>query len=319
MLAELANAPWQVMEIYDDINYRWSYWKDLFLSIIDSHAPLVSVRMKVKNLSSEWIDAELRSLLRARNYYQRKYWKTRTQLDWDKYTSLRKEITTRMRRAKTAYYTAVCQNISQKPKATWNELNEVLGRKKKDPVSMLKCSERMLFKSDEIASSFRQYFGCTPLSTPTSSANTITPAQTTFKFQRISEETVMKKLATLDERKATGPDKISAKLLKMVAPSVAPSLTSLFKHSILSGQFPSEWKEANVIPVPKSGDKDLMSNYHPVSIIPVFAKVFEGLIHHQVYEYQEQKGLLKDVQSGYYSGHWEQWMTGRQLWIEDRM
>ena len=156
-----------------------------------------------------------------------------------------------MRPAKTAYYTAVCQNISQKPKATWNELNEVLGRKKKYPVSMLKCGKRMLFKSDKIASSFAQYCSCTPLSTPTSSANTITPAQTTFKFQRISEETVMKKLVTLDERKATGPDKISAKLLKMVAPSVAPSLTSPFNHSILSGQFPSEWKEANVTPIPK--------------------------------------------------------------------
>ena len=108
-----------------------SDWKDLFLSIIDSHAPLVSVRMKVKDLSSEWIDPELRSLLRVSNYYRRKFWKTRTQLDWNKYTSLRKElVTTRMQRAKTAYYTAICQNISQNPKATWNELNEVLGRKK---------------------------------------------------------------------------------------------------------------------------------------------------------------------------------------------
>ena len=111
---------------------------------------------------------------------------------------------------------------------------------------------------------------------------TLSLLQTTFKFQRISEETVMKKLVTLDELKATGPDKISGKLLKMVAPSVAPSLTSLFNHSILSGQFPSEWMEANVTPILKSGEKDLMSNYRPVSIIPVLAKVFEGLIHHQV-------------------------------------
>ena len=42
-----------------------------------------------------------------------------------------------------------------------------------------------------------------------------------------------------------------------------------------------------------------MSNHRPVSIIPVLAKVFEGLIHHQVYKYLEQNGLLKDVQSGF--------------------
>ena len=121
-----------------------------------------------------------------------------------------------------------------------------LAAREKEPVTLLKCGERMLFKSVDIVSNFAQHFSCIPSPTPTSSANTLAPAQTSFKFQRISEETVMKKLLTLDERNATGPDKISAKLLKLVAPSVASSLASLFNYSILSGQFPSEWKEAKL-------------------------------------------------------------------------
>ena len=67
-----------VMEIYDDINDRWSYWKSLFFLIMDSIAPLVKAKMKVKRSSSEWIDADLHSLMRTRNYYQRKYWQTHT-------------------------------------------------------------------------------------------------------------------------------------------------------------------------------------------------------------------------------------------------
>ena len=63
LLAELASAPWQVMEIYDHIDDRWSYWKSLFFSIVHSHAPLVKVRSKVKSSSSEWIDADLHSFL----------------------------------------------------------------------------------------------------------------------------------------------------------------------------------------------------------------------------------------------------------------
>ena len=177
-------------------------------------------------------------------------------------------------------------------------VNEALGRKKLEPVSMLKCGERLLFKSVEIANSFAQHFRCIPSPTPTSLISTITPAQTVFNFQRISEENVLKKLVTLDERKATGPDKISAKLLKLVAPSIVRSITSLYNYSLLSGRFPSEWKEARVTPVPKSGNKDLISNYRPVSIIPVLAKVFEGLIHHQVYGYLEKNALIKDVQTG---------------------
>ena len=89
---------------------------------------------------------------------------------------------------------------------------------------MLKCGERLLFKSVEIANSFAQHFRCIPSPTPTSLEITITPAQSVFKFQRISEESVLKKLVTLDGRKTTGSDKISAKLLKLVAPSIAHSL-----------------------------------------------------------------------------------------------
>lgn len=159
-------------------------------------------------------------------------------------------------------------------------LNEVLGRKKLERVSMLKCGEKLLFKSVDIANSFAEHFRSTPSPTPTSLISTITPTQTVFKFQRINEENVLKKLVTLDGRKATGPDKISANLLKLDAPSITQSLTSLYNHSLLSGRFPSEWKEARVTPVPKSGNKDSISNYRPVSIIPVIAK---GLIHHQVF------------------------------------
>ena len=46
-------------------------------------------------------------------------------------------------------------------------------------------------------------------------------------------------------------------------------------------------------------DKNLISNCWPVSIIPVLAKVFEGLVLHQVYEYLEQNGLFNDVQSSF--------------------
>ena len=44
---------------------------------------------------------------------------------------------------------------------------------------------------------------------------------------------------------------------------------------------------------------DSVTNYQPVAIIPVVAKVFEALIHHQVYGHLEKNGALNDVQSGF--------------------
>ena len=89
----------------------------------------------------------------------------------------------------------------------------------------------------------------------------------------------------------------------MVAPAVSTSLCTLFNTSLRTGKFPFEWKLANVTPVPKSGDHQIVSNYRPISVIPVIAKVFEALIHHQVYEYMQAHNLLTHAQSGFRPGH----------------
>ena len=120
-----------------------------------------------------------------------------------------------------------------------------------------------------------------------------------FKFSLIDEKLVLKMFSSLDERKATGPDVISAKLLRMVAQAISLSITYLFNASMQSGQIPTEWKEANIIPVPKSGDKDDVSSYRPVSVIPVLAKIFKSLVHRQLYDYLETNSLLNDAQFGF--------------------
>ena len=50
-----------------------------------------------------------------------------------------------------------------------------------------------------------------------------------------------------------------------------------------SGIFPSEWKMANVVPVYKTDDKQNVKSYRPVSLLPIFGKVFERLIYKEMY------------------------------------
>ena len=70
--------------------------------------------------------------------------------------------------------------------------------------------------------------------------------ESSFKFDMIEEEEVLKILQGLDPNKAVGVDGISSKLLKTVASGVNRSLTSLFNASLISGKVPSEWKSARV-------------------------------------------------------------------------
>ena len=147
---------------------------------------------------------------------------------------------------------------------------------------------QLLTSNSTIANAFSSHFSsitsviCHPR--PGNSPFTFEPAQSTFKFSPIEEEDVLGIiLHTLNASKATGADGISARLLKLTAPS--NSLILLFNHSLQTGSFPEEWKHANVTPVSKSGDKHLVQNYRPISVIPVVAKAFETLVHKQLYNY----------------------------------
>ena len=124
-----------------------------------------------------------------------------------------------------------------------------------------------------------------------------------FKFARIEEEDVLKCLKSLDPNKAVGTDGISAKILRTVAAGISESLTSLFNASLRSGEMPREWKSAHVTPVHKGGDVESAENYRPVSVLPVVVKVFEKLVHHQVYSYLQENNILHPMQFGFRPGH----------------
>jgi hypothetical protein len=57
----------------------------------------------------------------------------------------------------------------------------------------------------------------------------------------------------LNPTKAAGPNNITPRVLKELAPFIAPILTVIFKISYESGTIPAIWKTANICPVFKKG------------------------------------------------------------------
>ena len=103
----------------------------------------------------------------------------------------------------------------------------------------------------------------------------------------------------LSTSKATGIDKISAKVLRAAASAIAPSLTEIFNMSIVSNRFPSDWKTARVIPLFKNGQRSVLDNYRPISILPVVSKIMERLLYNQISDYFTKKQFLSKHQFGF--------------------
>ena len=131
----------------------------------------------------------------------------------------------------------------------------------------------------------------------------MTKTTDTFHFQTIDTYTVFHMLLSISASKATGLDKIPAKILKIAAPVIAQSLTNLFNYSIQTEIFPTEWKVAKIIPIHKSGPKNLADNYRPISILSAISKIFEKILHKQLFAYLNNNNLISKHQFGFRPMH----------------
>ena len=94
----------------------------------------------------------------------------------------------------------------------------------------------------------------------------------------------------------------SPRILKLFNYQFSTILTHLFNNCMNNSLFPSELKIAKVLPLFKSGDRNTVSNYRPISILPVFSKIFEKLIQSRLTSFLTKENILHEGQFGFRSG-----------------
>jgi len=88
---------------------------------------------------------------------------------------------------------------------------------------------------------------------------------------------------TLDPNKATGIDGIGPKVLKHCAVALFKPLHYLYSLILRKHTLPLEWCIHSIIPAIKSGDKALVTNYRPISLLCNASKILEQLIYNKIY------------------------------------
>uniref|UniRef100_A0A8C5Q641 Reverse transcriptase domain-containing protein n=1 Tax=Leptobrachium leishanense TaxID=445787 RepID=A0A8C5Q641_9ANUR len=101
----------------------------------------------------------------------------------------------------------------------------------------------------------------------------------------------------------SGPDQIPAIMLQIRAPAIANPVASLINESLVTGYIPKLWKNARVVPIHKSGDSTLISNYHPISLLLVMSKILGKCVYTQLRDYYQSSNYLTPDQSGFRPNH----------------
>ena len=106
-------------------------------------------------------------------------------------------------------------------------------------------------------------------------------------------------IRALNVNKAHECDNISIRISKICDELIILPLLIIFETALRSGIYPTQWKNANVIPIYKKDSKNLLKNYGPIYLLPICGKIFEKCIFNSIYSYFEDNNLFSPYQSGF--------------------
>ena len=130
-------------------------------------------------------------------------------------------------------------------------------------------------------------------------ANQMFLTQSRLNSINFNEDETLKIIRALNIHKVHGHDDISIRMIKICDKSILKPLILLFENSTKSSCYPDIWKRSNIIPVHKKNDKQLVNNYRPISLLPIFGKIFEKIIFNKIYNFLLEEKLLNPNQSGF--------------------
>ena len=114
---------------------------------------------------------------------------------------------------------------------------------------------------------------------------------------RFCQDDITKIIQKLDPNKAHGYYKISIHILKICGSSIYKHLELVFKQCIETGVFPSEWKNGNIVPIHKKGDKQTVTQYRLVSLLPICGNILEKLLFNEIFIFFLENKLISSNQS----------------------
>ena len=255
-----------------------------------------------------WFSDQIRQLLKNQNKLFRKF-KKRGFNEEDKINLERHRANTSntILLAKEVYLKNQGKKLSNPEtaqKTYWNIIKNFLNKSKIPRIPPLFHLDKFIMNCKQKAEIFNDYFSsqCTPFQ----NESTLPPFKkfTNNKIDSftITDDEIKHLLKNINIGKATGPDNISANLLKMCGDTLVVPIKIIFLNILRTGIFPAQWKQANVTPVHKKKDKQLVENYRPISLLPILSKIFERIVFKNLYNHLVANNLISKNQSGFRPG-----------------
>lgn len=286
--ARLSETDWSFLDDVD-VDMGVSRFYDILYEVIDTFIPKYTYR------SSEyppWFSHQLISLVREKSRLHR----NRVADDSETFRELRRTIKYMTRDAHSEFIHTTETSIHTQPKSFWNYSKKMKAKGSfPDEMKFGDISEK---DPKKICDLFANFFKSVYEDNNTHTNVEVLPViNDTLSLVDIDQSCVLSHLQNLETDKGSGPDKVPPIFVKETANTLVLPLTKIFNKSLRESVFPSQWKISSVTPIFKSGDTHDVANYRPISLLSVFSKVFEKIMHEIIISHVS--AALKPRQHGF--------------------
>lgn len=284
-----------------DVTQAWNLVQSGVLSAMETCIPKVRSRTD-RSTKPIWMNDEVMSKIKKKKQTYQKYLQTREGTDYLYYTRARNQAKNSCRVAVKNLEKTVAKNAKKNPKAFFAYARTKT--KTREGVADLRDGQQKVSTDEGKAKLLNSFFSSvfTDEDTRDMPPCTRQNVESSLSDIVINKEDVYKRLQALNPNKSPGPDGFHPRVLKELAAELSEPLALVFEKSLRNGILPSDWKEAQVTPLFKKGERCSPGNYRPISLTSVVCKVMEGIVRDKVIEHLTENRLLSECQHGFVSG-----------------
>ena len=232
----------------------------------------------------KWVTRYIKNLLRKQKKFYKKYRLNGFKADDKvKVDRIREECFQAIKTSKENYLKSLGNKVIDKttgPKTYWSIVNSLLNKCKIPRIPPLLVADKIIIDCKEKAKLFNDYFldQCKPIFNDSTLPIFTQITCSNLDTIAISQQSILDIIKSLNVNKAHGTDNISGHMIQLCGDKITLPLSIIFVNIINTGIFPTLWKSGNVTPIHKKDSKRVINNYRPISLLPLFAKIFEKTI-----------------------------------------
>ena len=288
-----------------DVNQATNLLVKKITEIANKHAPLCEKKIGNEKSEPPWYTPELTNAIQNKNEILTDFLKTRNPSFKLRLKIESKKIARMKTQLKKSYIIEKLEEYKNDVSKLWKLLNFLSGRQKGEKVEPECLSQQKVDENNHFFATVgirvQEKLGGESGGDTAPRVDKLSPIE--FAFKKETQKNIAKLFDSLKNNVATGIDSLNAKIIKDSKFSILPYITEIINLSFETGVFPDCMKVAIICPIFKEGDPDDITNYRPISILPIISKIFERAAANQIVDFLEKNNLLNQNQHAYRKGH----------------